>query len=47
MSQANGQQNEQIQDLGIKASYTGCSMGFLITVKHFEDLRPYLSTPYS
>ena len=32
MSQAKGQQKEQIQDLGILASYTGCSMGFLASI---------------
>ena len=31
-SNANGQQKEQIQDLGILASYTGCSMGFLASI---------------
>ena len=34
MSQADGQQKEQIQDLG---SYTGCFMPFLIPVLNFED----------
>ena len=32
MSQANGQQKEYIQDLGIYASNTGCSIGFLASM---------------
>ena len=33
MCYADGQQKEHIQDLVIQASYTGCSIGFLASIK--------------